>query len=80
MEGGLVAGPGYGYQWWLPEGDLGDFTAMGVYNQFVYVDPSRGVVIVKLSANPAYGTSQSEEDNKDNENIAALRAICRQFD
>lgn len=80
VEGALAADLGYGYQWWLPEGDRGDFTAMGVYNQFIYVDSSRGVVIVKLSANPAYGTSQSEEDNKDSENIAALQAICRQFD
>jgi len=80
MVGDHALGPGYGYQWWLPEGDLGDFSGIGVYNQYVYVDPSRGVVIVKLSANPAYGTTKHEEDNKDNENIAALRAIGRQFD
>jgi hypothetical protein len=35
---------------------------------------------VKLSANPAYGTTKHVEDNKDNENIAALRAISKQFD
>jgi CubicO group peptidase (beta-lactamase class C family) len=71
---------GYGYQWWIPEGDRGEFSAIGVYNQYVYVDPSSGVVIVKLSANPAYGTSKDEETNKDIENIDALRAISRQFD
>ncbi|MBR1177137.1 serine hydrolase [Bradyrhizobium sp. KB893862 SZCCT0404] len=71
---------GYGYQWWLPPGDRGEFSAIGVYNQYVYVDPSRGVVAVKLSANPAYGTSTREEDNKDYENIEALRAIARRFD
>ncbi len=71
---------GYGYQWWLPDGDRGEFTGIGVYNQFVYVDQSRGVVIVKLSANPAYGTSAGEETNKDFHNICALRAISRQFD
>jgi CubicO group peptidase (beta-lactamase class C family) len=80
MVGDHALGPGYGYQWWLPEGDRGDFSAIGVYNQYVYVDPSRGVLIVKLSANPAYGTSKHEEDNKDNENIAALRAISQRFD
>ncbi len=72
-------GPGYGYQWWLPAGGQGDFSAIGVYNQYVYVDPSRGTVIVKLSANPAYGTSTREEDNRDIENIEALRAISRQL-
>lgn len=80
MVGDHALGPGYGYQWWLPDGDVGEYSAIGVYNQYVYVDPSRGVVIVKLSANPAYGTSKHEEDNKDNENIAVLRAISRQFD
>jgi CubicO group peptidase (beta-lactamase class C family) len=75
-----VFGPGYGYQWWIPEGDRGEFTAIGVYNQFVYVDRSRGTVIVKLSANPGYGTSEDEEVNKDLETMEVLRAINRQFD
>ena len=70
-------GMGYGYQWWLPEGDLGDYSAIGVYNQFVHVDPALGTVIVKLSANPAYGMSKDESTNRDLENIAALRAIAR---
>ena len=70
---------GYGYQWWLPPGQDGEFSAIGVYNQYVYVDPSRGVVIVKLSANPAYGTSKEESVNKDYENILAMRSISRQF-
>jgi CubicO group peptidase (beta-lactamase class C family) len=71
---------GYGDQWWLPDGDRGEFTAIGVYNRFFFVDPSRGVVIVKLSANPAYGTTDGEETNKDYHNISAHRAISGQFD
>ncbi len=67
---------GYGYQWWIPAGDRGEFSAIGIYNQYVFVDPSRHAVIVKLSANPAYGTSHHDEDNKDEENIFALRAIA----
>ena len=48
---------GYGYQWWVP--DLsGDFSAIGVYNQFIYVSPKSNMVIVKLSANSIYGTSE----------------------
>ena len=43
---------GYGYQWWLPDGDRGEFSAIGIYNQFVYVDPSGVVVVVKLSLQP----------------------------
>lgn len=71
---------GYGYQWWLPDGDRGEFSAIGVYNQFVYVDPSRGVVIVKLSANRAYGTSPGEATNRELETIEFLRAIARELD
>lgn len=50
----LVPGPdgghmGYGYQWWLPAGSQGEFTGLGVYGQFLYVDPARKVVIAKNS-------------------------------
>ncbi|MDX2380913.1 MAG: serine hydrolase [Acidimicrobiia bacterium] len=70
---------GYGYQWWLPAGDRGDYTAIGVYNQFVYVDPASRSVIVKLSANRTYGTTASEESDRELETIAYLRAIADQL-
>lgn len=66
---------GYGYQWWLPAGTRGEFTAIGVYNQFIHVDPPSRSVIVKLSANRAYGTSDQERTNRENETLAFLRAI-----
>ena len=69
---------GYGYQWWLPDGDRGEFSAIGIYNQFVYVDPSRNVVIVKLSANRAYGTTSDEATNREDETIEFLRAVAAQ--
>ncbi len=45
---------GYGYQWWIPEGTDGEFLAVGVYNQFIYVNPTTNTVIVKHSANPNF--------------------------
>ena len=45
---------GYGYQWWIPKGDRGEFAAIGIYNQFIYVDPTLDLVIVKLSAFNGY--------------------------
>lgn len=66
---------GYGYQWWLPPGADGEFAAIGVYNQFIYVDPNSRSVIVKLSANRAYGTSSEEKTNRESETLAVLRAI-----
>ncbi|MEV4252969.1 serine hydrolase [Spirillospora sp. NPDC049652] len=38
---------GYGYQWWV--GDQGDYAAIGILGQFVYVSPKHDVVIVKTS-------------------------------
>lgn len=53
---------GYGYQWWTPPvGDEGEYSAIGVYNQFIYVNPTRGVVIAKTSANKAYGTDETTD-------------------
>ena len=71
---------GYGYQWWIPEGPCGEFVALGIYNQLVYADRSRGVVIYKQSSNRAYGTSKDEATNRDVESVEFVRAIARQFD
>ncbi|MET8427687.1 serine hydrolase [Nocardia sp. NPDC004860] len=68
---------GYGYQWWIPGGHRGDFSAIGVLNQLVYVDPPTKTVIVKLSANRLYGTSPHEATNRDEENVEFLRAIAQ---
>jgi len=66
---------GYGYQWWLPIGDKGEFSAIGVYNQFIYVNPDQNVVIVKLSASSDYGTTDDESSYRETETIEMFRAI-----
>lgn len=45
---------GYGYQWWIPEGNEMEFLAIGVYSQWVYVNPAKDVIIVKTSADPNF--------------------------
>jgi len=65
---------GYGYQWWIPDPPQGDFMAIGVYNQFVYVDPARAVVIAKSSAYPDY---KLDGFDKELESAALFRAISR---
>ena len=47
-------GMGYGYQWWIPAGSDGDFTALGIYGQNIYVDPKHRLVIVKNSVDPDF--------------------------
>lgn len=66
---------GYGYQWWVPEGHEGEYSAIGVYNQFIYVNPARDLVIVKLSANSDYGTSDDGSSDREFETIELFRAI-----
>ena len=75
VVGGHVFPMGYGYQWWLPAGNAREFSAIGVYNQFVFVNPEKRSVIVKLSANRTYGTSPGEATNREEETLAFLRAI-----
>lgn len=45
---------GYGYQWWVPQGEQGEFMAIGIYGQWIYVNPSNKVIIVKTSADPNF--------------------------
>jgi CubicO group peptidase (beta-lactamase class C family) len=67
---------GYGYQWWVP--DLrGEFLAVGIFNQFVYVNPAQHLVIAKSSANHAYGTGRGYDETRDREggHLALFKAI-----
>ncbi len=47
---------GYSAQWWHPAAGP-DFSAIGIYGQYVYVNPATRTVIVKFSD---YGTEQDE--------------------
>ena len=68
--------PGYGYQWWVPAGNRGDFLAQGVYNQMIYVDPRRRVVIAKTSANHHY---LDDDYISEPQTTELCRAIAAQF-
>jgi CubicO group peptidase (beta-lactamase class C family) len=64
---------GYGYQWWIPDPDQGDFLAAGIYNQYIYVNPAARVVIAKNSANHRF--TQERQESKDL-HVAMFRAIA----
>ncbi len=66
---------GYGLQWWVPDGTEGEFSAIGVYNQFIFVNPTRGTVIVKLSANSAYATDEEIAGDSELASFSLFRAI-----
>ena len=81
----LVAGPnpksnndfGYGYQWWIFDGEEGEYAALGIYNQMIYINPTRNIVIVKSSANSGYGTTNDETSFREKETLAMLRTIVK---
>lgn len=51
---------GYGYQWWIPDGEENDFLALGVYGQAIYINLDLDIVIVKTSAYTDYDTDGEE--------------------
>ena len=71
---------GYGYQWWILQGDEGEYSAIGVYNQFIYVNPTKRIVIVKLSANSGYGLTDDDSSWRELESFELFRAIAASLD
>jgi CubicO group peptidase (beta-lactamase class C family) len=65
---------GYGFQWWIPENPEGDFCAIGIYGQFIYVHPKYNVVIAKTSAYVDYNNTGEEMEF---ESMEAFRAIAK---
>ena len=51
---------GYGYQWWIPDGKDKEFMAIGVYGQFIYVNPVKNIIIVKTNADPNFMSENYE--------------------
>lgn len=69
---------GYGYQWWLPGfGDTQDYAAIGVYNQYIYVNPRDRTVIVKLSANSNYGRTNDDRSWRSYDHMAFFRTLAK---
>jgi hypothetical protein len=64
---------GYGYQWWIPD-NKGDYMAVGVLNQFIYINPAKNIVIVKNSVNPTYLINEEED-----EHLAFFRELTRRI-
>lgn len=65
---------GYGYQWWIPEGTEEEFMAIGVYGQWIYVNPTKYIIIVKTSADPDF-----MEKGYELKHVEFFRAIAEAF-
>jgi hypothetical protein len=67
---------GYGYQWWIPEGGEGDFMAIGVYGQAIYISPKNRIVIARTAAHDEYDEKWEEMEF---ESIDFFRSIAKQM-
>lgn len=67
---------GYGYQWWIPEKTDGDFLAIGIYGQAIYIYPKYNIVIARNGAFKDYNDSG---DDMERESVEVYRAIARKM-
>ncbi|WP_189581437.1 serine hydrolase domain-containing protein [Litorimonas cladophorae] len=78
-----IRGSGYGYQWWVPmpqEGpSKGDFFAVGIYGQYIYVNPAMNIVIAKNAADREFTVEQSNGQHSMNMNIDMFRSLAEQL-
>jgi len=78
-----VRGSGYGYQWWVPMPQTGpsqgDFFAVGIYGQYIYVNPAMNIVIAKNAADREFTQSQSNGQHSMNMNIDVFRSLAEQL-
>ncbi len=76
-------GVGYGYQWWVPQNtsgpEQGDYFAVGIYGQYVYVDPARNIVIAKNAADREFAFADEVGTHSMNKNIELLRSLSAQL-
>lgn len=74
MPGRADSSLGYGFQWWVPGN--GAYCAIGVYNQFVCVDPATRTVIAQTAAFRRYGADLRAESYQVGECLTLFRAIA----
>lgn len=62
---------GYGYKWWIPKGNEGEFMAIGIYSQWIYINPTKNIIIIKTSAHPGF-----MDTNHELKTVELFRAIA----
>ena len=70
---------GYGYQWWTPPNADGEFFAVGVYGQYLYINPKAGIVIAKNAAHREFMSSDERGESYMAQNITLFRGIAEHF-
>lgn len=69
----------YGYQWWMPPATDDEFFAVGIYGQYIYINPKADIVVVKTAANREFRADGQSGRSIKVENIAIFRAIAEHY-
>ena len=69
----------YGFQWWVPQDSDGDFFAVGVYGQYIYIDPKSKTVIVKNSAHREFMEESPSGQGYMLDNIDMFRSVAQHY-
>ncbi len=73
-------GVGYGYQWWVPMpqtgSNAGDYFAVGIYGQYIYINPAKNLVIAKNAADREFALAQDGYTHSMNVNIDMMRSLA----
>lgn len=67
---------GYGYQWWIPSKPDGDFLAVGIHSQSIYVNQKKNLVIAFNSSNAHFN---EPDDNSKMMFIQLFQEIAKGF-
>lgn len=65
----------YGYMWWImpqTEPNVGAFVAIGIFGQYIYINPKEHLAIVVLSARPKPEDNSAAESSDDGEFVTAV--------
>ncbi len=70
---------GYGYQWWVPPNADGEYYGVGVYGQYIYVNPKAGIVIAKNAAHREFMSADATGEGYMSKNITMFRGIAAHY-
>ena len=69
---------GYKNQWWIPlDRDQGDYSAIGIFGQYLYINPGRNIVIAANSAYPEYN---EDIEHADSRRLKMFQAMAKYID
>ena len=70
---------GYGYQWWVPPNSDGEYFAVGVYGQYIYVNPKAGIVIAKNAAHREFMDVDETGESYMAKNLTFFREVAMHY-